>query len=84
MTRLAAAAPTGRKLGAKARELIVLAATVSTRCDGCMAVHSDAARRVGASKEEVAGALGVAMAPNAGAALVYTARAFEGSTGEAG
>jgi len=82
--QLAAAAPTERKLDAKTRELIALAVAVTTRCDGCIAVHSEAARKAGASKEEVVEALGVAVALNAGAALVYTARAFEAFTGENG
>ena len=61
----------------KTRELIALAVAVTTRCDGCIAVHSAAAARAGASKEEVAAALSVAIALNAGAAMVYSARAFD-------
>jgi AhpD family alkylhydroperoxidase len=64
-------------LDAKTRELIALAVAVTTRCDGCIAVHSAAAARAGASKEEVAAALSVAIALNAGAAMVYSARAFD-------
>jgi AhpD family alkylhydroperoxidase len=80
---LAAAARAKRKLDAKTRELIALAAAVTTRCDGCIAVHAEAARKAGASKEEVE-ALRVAVVLNAGAALVYTARAFEAFPGEGG
>jgi alkylhydroperoxidase/carboxymuconolactone decarboxylase family protein YurZ len=36
-----------------------------------------AARKLGASAEEIAEALGVAIAVNAGAALVYSARAMD-------
>jgi AhpD family alkylhydroperoxidase len=64
-------------LDAKTRELIALAVAVTTRCDGCITVHSAAAARAGASREEVAAALSVAIALNAGAALVYSARAFD-------
>jgi AhpD family alkylhydroperoxidase len=64
-------------LDAKTRELIALAVAVTTRCDGCITVHSAAAARAGASREEVAAALSVAMALNAGAALVYSARALD-------
>jgi AhpD family alkylhydroperoxidase len=49
-------------LGAKTRELIALAVAVTARCDGCIAVHSEAAIRHGASREEIAEALGVAVA----------------------
>ncbi len=71
-----AGAKTGR-LDAKTRELISLAAAVSLRCDGCIAVHSAQARKLGATKEEVAEALGVAIAVNAGAALVYSTRTLD-------
>jgi AhpD family alkylhydroperoxidase len=67
---------TGR-LGAKTRELIALAVAVSLRCDGCIAVHSAAARKHGASKDEIAEALGVAVSINAGAALVYSMRTLD-------
>nr|WP_090551147.1 carboxymuconolactone decarboxylase family protein [Paraburkholderia caballeronis] len=71
------AAARGGVLDAKTRELIALAVAVTTRCDGCIAVHSAAAQKAGASREEVAEALAVAIALNAGAALVYSARALD-------
>ncbi|ABI61535.1 DNA-binding protein [Granulibacter bethesdensis] len=74
---LAAAAPSPNVLDAKTRELIALAVAVTTRCDGCLAFHTEAARKAGATKEEVAEALGVAIALNTGAALVYSARAMD-------
>lgn len=64
-------------LGAKQRELIALAVAVTVRCDGCIAVHTDAAIRSGATREEIAEALGVATAVNAGAALVYSTRVLD-------
>ena len=64
-------------LDAKTRELIALAVAVTTRCDGCISVHVDAALKQGASREEIAEALGVAVALNAGAALVYSARVMD-------
>jgi len=67
---------TGR-LDAKTRELIALAVAVSLRCDGCITVHTDAAAKAGASREELAEALGVAVSVNAGAALVYSARTLD-------
>ena len=47
------------------------------RCDGCITVHTEAALRHGATKEEIAEALGVSVAINAGAALVYSARVLD-------
>jgi AhpD family alkylhydroperoxidase len=65
------------KLGEKTRQLISLAVAVTTRCDGCIVFHSEAALKAGATKEEISEALGVAVAMNAGAALVYSARALD-------
>lgn len=76
MTASSAGAKTGH-LDEKTRQLISLAVAVTTRCDGCISVHSQKAVQNGATKEEVAEALGVAIAMNAGAALVYSARALD-------
>ena len=64
-------------LGPKIRQLISLAVAVTTRCDGCIVFHTDAAMKAGATKEEIAEALGVAVAMNAGAALVYSSRVID-------
>ena len=76
LTASGAGAKTGH-LDEKTRQLISLAVAVTTRCDGCIAVHSAEAVKQGATKEEIAEALGVAVAMNAGAALVYSARALD-------
>jgi AhpD family alkylhydroperoxidase len=64
-------------LDPKTRELIALAVAVTARCDGCITVHVADALKKGASREEIAEALGVAVALNAGAALVYSARVID-------
>ena len=74
---LSNAAPNPRTLDEKTRQLIALAVAVTTRCDGCIAFHTEAARKAGATKEELVEALGVAIALNEGAALVYSARAVD-------
>ena len=56
-------------LDARTRELVALGAAVSLRCDDCVSVHAAAARRFGASREQIAEALGAAIAVNADAAL---------------
>ena len=61
----------------KTRELVALAVAITLRCDGCITVHSAAARQRGATKEEIAEVLGVAVAVNAGAAVVYSTRALD-------
>lgn len=71
-----AAAKTGH-LDTKTHELIALAVAVTTRCDGCISVHTKKAVEHGATRGEIAEALGVAIALNAGAALVYSAKVME-------
>jgi AhpD family alkylhydroperoxidase len=65
------------RLDARTRELIALAVAVTAQCDGCITVHVAEALKYGASKEEIAEALGVAVAINAGDALVYPARVMD-------
>jgi AhpD family alkylhydroperoxidase len=71
-----AGAKTGH-LDPKTRELIAVAVAISLRCDGCITVHTDAARKLGATPEEIAEALGVAVSVNAGAAIVYSTRVLD-------
>ena len=61
-------------LDLKAKELIAIAA--SLECDGCIASHARGCARNGATAEEVAEALGVAIAMNGGPGTVYGPRAF--------
>jgi AhpD family alkylhydroperoxidase len=63
---LSSAAQKKDLLGAKIRELIALAAAVTARWDGRITVHADAALRHGATREEIAEALRVVAAVNAG------------------
>lgn len=72
------AAGSGGQLDEKTRELICIAVAVTTRCDGCIANHVQKARELGISRAEIADALGVAVAMNAGAAIAYSARALDG------
>ena len=74
---LAGAGKKTQHLDAKTRELIALAVAVTTHCDGCITVHVEAAIKAGCTREEIAGALGVAVAMNAGAAMVYSARVLD-------
>ena len=64
-------------LDARTRELIAVAVAITLRCDGCIAVHTAAAKKLGATKEEIAEALGVGITVNAGAALVYSTRTLD-------
>lgn len=64
-------------LDAKTKELIALAISVTKQCDGCIASHARKAARRGATTEEVAEALGVAIAMNGGPGTVHAPRALE-------
>jgi len=74
--QLHAAAYAPGALDARTKELIALAIAVSKECDGCISSHARGAVRTGAGPEEVAEALGVAIAMNGGPGTVYGPRAF--------
>jgi AhpD family alkylhydroperoxidase len=54
-----------------------LAIAVSKQCDGCIASHARGAARQGATADEVAEALGVAVLMSGGPGTVHGPRAFE-------
>jgi AhpD family alkylhydroperoxidase len=64
-------------LPARIKELMALSISVVKRCDGCIAYHARAAARRGATPEEVAEALGVALLMDGGTASVYAPRAWD-------
>ncbi|SDB07883.1 alkylhydroperoxidase AhpD family core domain-containing protein [Belnapia rosea] len=81
---LSRGAATTQHLDAKTRELIALAVAITTRCDGCIDAHVRKAKTAGASKAEIAEALGVAIALNAGAAFTYALHALDAAEETAG
>ena len=64
-------------LPGKVKELIGLAIAVTRECDGCVASHARSAARRGATAEEVAEAMGVAILMNGGPGTVWGPRALE-------
>jgi AhpD family alkylhydroperoxidase len=64
-------------LPGRIKELIATAIAVADGCDGCIAYHARAAARKGASEEEFAEMLGVALLMCGGSATIYGPRAFE-------
>jgi AhpD family alkylhydroperoxidase len=64
-------------LTAKVKELMALSIAVVKQCDGGIAYHAKAAARRGATPEEVAEALGVALLMDGGTASVYGPRAWD-------
>ena len=63
-------------LPAKIKELMALVVAVVKQCDGCIAYHAKAAAWRGATPEEVADALSVALLMDGGTASVYGPRAW--------
>jgi AhpD family alkylhydroperoxidase len=63
-------------LPARIKELIALAISVTTQCDGCVIAHARAAARRGATAEEVAETMGVAILMDGGPGTVWGPRAY--------
>ena len=64
-------------LDTRTKELIALAIGVVEGCDGCIASHSQAAARAGATRQEAAEAIGVTFLMNGGPATIYGPRAYD-------
>lgn len=58
------------------KELVALAIAVAQHCDGCVAYHARAAAKAGATREEAAEILGVALLMAGGPASVWAPRAL--------
>ena len=73
---LAKAATKDGSLDEKTKELIAMALSVAGRCDPCIGFHAKALVRLGATKQELADALGVAVYMGGGPSLMYSANAL--------
>ncbi len=60
----------------KTKEFIALGIAVSQGCEPCIGFHIEALVRIGASREEVADALAMALQMGGGPALMYAAKAL--------
>jgi len=74
---MAQAATAAKALDTKTKELIALAIAVALRCDDCIAFHAKAALEHGASKEQVAETLGMAIYMGAGPSVMYACHAID-------
>jgi len=70
------AAMGGGALPGKSKQLVALAIAVTRECDGCIAAHARGAAREGATREEVAETMGVAILMNGGPGTVWAPRAL--------
>tara|TARA_R110002020_G_scaffold59673_14_gene162560 strand:- start:659 stop:1000 length:342 start_codon:yes stop_codon:yes gene_type:complete len=75
--QLAQAAIAPGALDSKTKELIALAIGITARCDGCLAFHAKAARKYGATREEIIETIGVAVYMGGGPSMIYGAEALD-------
>jgi AhpD family alkylhydroperoxidase len=64
-------------LSAKIKELIALGIAITVRCDGCISYHVHDALEAGASRQEIAETIGVAILMGGGPSVMYGCEALE-------
>jgi len=64
-------------LDTKQKELIALGIAISVRCNGCIAFHVPAALSAGATQQEIAETIGVAILMGGGPSMIYGLEALE-------
>ncbi|RTE66232.1 carboxymuconolactone decarboxylase family protein [Amphritea opalescens] len=64
-------------LDSKTKELIALGIAITVRCDGCITFHVHDALQAGASKEEIAETVSVAILMGGGPSVVYGIEAMQ-------
>ncbi len=74
---LARASTAKGALDTKTKELIATAIAIAVRCDGCIAFHVKAARRQGATREEMLETIAMAVYMGGGPSMVYGAETLQ-------
>jgi len=74
--QMAQAAMAEGELTTLTKELIALAISMTRECDGCIVAHARGALRAGATRQQVAEAIGVTIALNGGPGTVWGPRAL--------
>lgn len=64
-------------LDSKTKELIALGIAITVRCDGCITYHVHDAMKSGASENEIAETVGVAILMGGGPSVVYGIEAMQ-------
>ncbi|WP_178861576.1 carboxymuconolactone decarboxylase family protein [Thiomicrorhabdus cannonii] len=64
-------------LDAKTKELIALGIAITVRCDGCISFHVHDAIKAGASEQEIAETISVAILMGGGPSVVYGIEALQ-------
>ena len=68
---LSTAATASKAIDTKTKELMALAIGIAVHCDGCVAYHAKMAHHHGASRDEVAETIALAVYMGGGPAVVY-------------
>ncbi|SCA57067.1 conserved hypothetical protein [Candidatus Terasakiella magnetica] len=76
-SQLAQSASADSVLDPKTKELLAIAIAITTRCDGCIAFHVKAALKFGATREEVAETVGMAVYMGGGPSMIYGSQTLE-------
>ena len=63
----------------KCKELMAIAVALTTQCPYCIEIHSNKAREVGASEQEISEVVMIAAALRAGAAVTHGTHAIKGA-----
>lgn len=74
---IAQSALAAKALDRKTKELIAVGISVAVRCDDCIGFHVKAAIEQGATREEVAEALAMAIYVEAGPSVMYASHALD-------
>jgi AhpD family alkylhydroperoxidase len=64
------------ELPSSTKELLALVIAITRECDGCIVAHARGASRRGATRQQVAEAIGVAISMNGGPGTVWGPRAL--------
>lgn len=66
----------GEALDAKTKELISVGISIVIRCEGCIVAHVHDALKAGATREEIAETIGVAILMGGGPSVAYGCEAY--------
>lgn len=67
----------GGVLGVKEKEFVALGISVAVRCEDCIAFHVDALMKAGATREELADVLAMAIQMGGGPSVMYAGKALD-------
>ncbi|WP_299663169.1 carboxymuconolactone decarboxylase family protein [uncultured Ruegeria sp.] len=67
----------GGTLDFKTKEFIALGMSIAIRCEPCITLHSEALVKAGATRDEVADVLAMAVQMGGGPSMMYAAKALD-------